>query len=70
MRGTRSIAISLPYAYITDFRSLFWDDIAMLLDWLQGPYGKEWWDNSDDGIDKIAADWSRELANTQRIVLI
>jgi len=27
----------------------------MLLDWLQGPYGKEWWDNGDDGIDKIAA---------------
>ena len=42
----------------------------MLMDWLQGPYGKEWWDNSDDGIDKIAADWSRKLANTQRIVLL
>ena len=26
--------------------------------------------NGDDGIDKIAADWSRELDNTQWIVLI
>ncbi len=42
----------------------------MLLDWLQGPYGKEWWDNGDDDIDKTAADWCREPENTQRIALI
>ncbi len=40
------------------FRPLTPDDYLLLLDWLQRPHVKEWWDDGDDTLDKVAAHYS------------
>ncbi len=41
----------------------------MLLDWLQRPHVKEWWDDGDDTIEKVAAHYCRDPENTKRFVV-
>ena len=41
----------------------------MLLGWLQRPHVKEWWDDGDDTIDKVAAHYSSERENINRFIL-
>ncbi|MEO3429015.1 GNAT family N-acetyltransferase [Pelagibius sp. CAU 1746] len=37
------------------FRPLADADLPMLLDWLQRPHVKEWWDDGDDTLEKVCA---------------
>jgi RimJ/RimL family protein N-acetyltransferase len=37
------------------FRPLAEADLPMLLDWLQRPHVKEWWDDGDDTLEKVVA---------------
>jgi RimJ/RimL family protein N-acetyltransferase len=40
------------------FRPLTPDDYPLLLDWLQRPHVKEWWDDGDDTLEQVAAHYS------------
>lgn len=51
------------------FRSLCSDDFPILLDWLKRPHVKEWWDDGDDTIDKVAAHYSSDTDNTKRFIV-
>lgn len=38
----------------------------MLLIWLQRGHVKEWWDDGDDTLEKVATHYSRDAENTRR----
>jgi RimJ/RimL family protein N-acetyltransferase len=50
------------------FRPLTPDDYPLLLDWLQRPHVKEWWDDGDDTLEKVAAHYSDPDA--ERFILL
>ena len=52
------------------FRPLSPDDFAKLLEWLQRPHVKQWWDNGDDTLDKVAEHYSRDPLTTRRYVAV
>ena len=52
----------------TSFRPLSQDDFAKLLEWLQRPHVKQWWDNGDDTLDRVAEHYSRDPLTTRRFV--
>ena len=41
----------------------------MLLDWLQRPHVKEWWDDGDDTLDKVAEHYGED-DGTERFILL
>ncbi|MPZ10109.1 MAG: GNAT family N-acetyltransferase [Kiloniellaceae bacterium] len=51
------------------FRPLGNDDLAMLLEWLQRPHVKEWWDDGDDTLEKVAAHYADVTDRTRRFIL-
>jgi len=51
------------------FRPLTPADYPLLLDWLQRPHVKEWWDDGDDTLEKVAAHYGDE-DDTVRFLLI
>ncbi|MDQ2808519.1 MAG: GNAT family N-acetyltransferase [Chloroflexota bacterium] len=51
------------------FRPLTPDDYPLLLEWLQRPHVKEWWDDGDDTLDKVATHYGDE-DDTVRFLLI
>ena len=50
------------------FRPMTPDDYPRLLDWLQRPHVKEWWDDGDDTLEKVAAHYSDPDA--ERFILL
>ena len=52
------------------FRPLSPDDFAQLLEWLQRPHVKQWWDNGDDTLDRVAAHYSRDRQTTKRFIAV
>ena len=50
------------------FRPLTPDDYPLLLDWLQRPHVKEWWDDGDDALEQVAAHYSDPDA--ERFILL
>ncbi len=42
----------------------------MLQDWLQRPHIREWWDDGDDTLDKVAAHYSRSPEETKRFLAV
>ncbi len=42
----------------------------MLLDWLQRPHVKQWWDNGDDTLAKVAAHYSMDPDETRRFIVL
>lgn len=50
------------------FRPMTPDDYPLLLDWLQRPHVKEWWDDGDDTLAKVAAHYSDPDA--ERFILL
>ncbi len=52
------------------FRSLGPNDFSTLLDWLQRPHVKEWWDDGDDTIEKVVAHYTSDLENTRRYIVV
>jgi aminoglycoside 6'-N-acetyltransferase len=54
--------------WVSDFRSLTHGDFPLLLEWLQRPHVKEWWDDGDDTLAKVTAHYSRDPENTKRFM--
>lgn len=52
------------------FRPLEETDFELLLEWLQRPHIKEWWDDGDDTIEKVREHYSRDLDETKRFILL
>ena len=51
------------------FRPLRSNDFPILLDWLQRPHVKEWWDNGDDTIGNVTAHFSSNMEATKRFIV-
>ncbi len=51
------------------FRPICSDDLALILEWLQRPHVKEWWDDGDDTIDKVAAHYLSDAEMTKRFIV-
>ncbi len=51
------------------FRPLVPDDFQMLLDWLQQPHVKEWWDDGEDTLEKVSRSYSADPEVTKRFVM-
>jgi len=51
-----------------DFRPLTDADFPLLLEWLGRPHVREWWDDGDDTLAKVAAHYSRDQNDTKRFV--
>lgn len=41
----------------------------MLLEWLQRPHVKEWWDDGDDALDKVAVHYAQDPESTKRFIV-
>jgi RimJ/RimL family protein N-acetyltransferase len=53
------------------FRPLTPADYPLLLEWLQRPHVKEWWDDGDDTLEKVAAHYGdEEDGDTARFLLL
>ncbi len=48
------------------FRPISSDDFPLLLEWLQRQHVKEWWNDGDDTIAKVAARYSSDPKSTRR----
>ena len=54
---------------MVSFRPLEESDFPLLLDWLQRPHVKEWWDDGDDTLAKVSQHYSRDPDTTFRFVI-
>ena len=45
-------------------------DFPTLLDWLQRRHVKEWWDDGDDTLDKVAQHYRRDPVATKRFIAL
>ena len=52
------------------FRPLSSDDFPLLLEWLQRPHVKDWWDDGDDTLEKVVAHYSAAPETTKRFILV
>ena len=51
------------------FRPLDANDFTVLLDWLQRPHVKEWWDDGDDTLEKVTEHYSRDRDKVFRYIV-
>ncbi len=51
-------------------RMLTSDDFPLLLEWLAKPHVKEWWDDGDDTLEKVARHYSHQSPTKQRFILL
>jgi RimJ/RimL family protein N-acetyltransferase len=52
------------------FRPLVEDDFELLLQWLQRPHVKGWWNDGDDTLEKVRQHYTRNPDETRRFVLL
>ncbi len=52
------------------FRPLTAADLPMLLDWLQRPHVKDWWDDGDDTLDKVRRRYTADRGEVKRFILL
>lgn len=52
------------------FRQLDLKDMQLLLEWLQRPHVKEWWDDGDDTLEKVSAHYTSDSDTTKRYLLL
>src|SRR5512133_469323 len=54
------------------FRPLEFADLALLFAWLQRPHVKEWWDDGEDTLDKVVANYGQatDEENVERFILV
>ena len=64
----RGMAKCYPNSMI-HFRPLRSNDLALLLEWLQRPHVKEWWDDGDDTLEKVTAHYTSDTENTRRFIV-
>lgn len=53
-----------------EFRPLTPDDFPLLLEWLSKEHIKEWWDDGDDTLEKIARHYGEEEKGLGRFILV
>ncbi|HEX8831991.1 MAG TPA: GNAT family N-acetyltransferase [Longimicrobium sp.] len=51
------------------FRPLAPDDFPLLLEWLQRPHVREWWDDGDDTLEKVAAHYGADDGTARFLML-
>ena len=51
------------------FKPLEESDYQLLLDWLQAPHIKKWWDDGDDTIEKVTKHYSSDPDTTFRFII-
>lgn len=54
---------------ILSFRPLIEADYPTLLEWLQRPHIKKWWDDGDDTLEKVVEHYAAE-DDTKRFILL
>ena len=52
-----------------EFRSILESDAPLLLDWLQRPHVKEWWNDGDDTLEKVRDHYLSDLEKVSRFIL-
>lgn len=52
------------------FRRLVADDFPLLLEWLSKEHVKQWWDDGDDTLEKVARNYGEEEALLERFILV
>jgi aminoglycoside 6'-N-acetyltransferase len=52
------------------FRPLAADDFPLLLKWLSKEHVKQWWDDDDDTLEKVARNYDEPEASLERFILI
>ena len=52
------------------FRPLVTTDFPLLLEWLQRPHVKEWWNDGEDTLEKVAASYGLPAADEGRFILM
>src|SRR4051812_22419702 len=52
------------------FRPLTPTDFPLLLDWLSRPHVREWWDDGDDTLEKVAQHYGVEEEGLGRFILL
>jgi len=53
-----------------EFKPLEERDFPLLLEWLQRPHVKQWWDDGDDTLEKVRQHYTSDPENTKRFLLI
>ena len=46
------------------------DDLPQLLQWLTSPHVKQWWDDGDDTLEKVAQRYSEQTPTAQSFILL
>ena len=52
------------------FRPLAADDFPLLLEWLSKEHVKQWWDDGDDTLEKVARNYGEEEALLERFIFV
>ncbi len=52
-----------------EFKAISESDYPILLEWLQRPHVKEWWNDGHDTLDKVAASYSSDPDTTKRFIV-
>lgn len=52
------------------FRPLTSDDFPLMLEWLSKAHVKEWWDDGEDTIEKVARNYGEDEEGLERFILI
>ena len=52
------------------FRPLTPDDFPLLFDWLSREHVKEWWDDGEDTLEKVARNYGEEEEGLERFILV
>jgi RimJ/RimL family protein N-acetyltransferase len=52
------------------FRPLTSDDFPLLLDWLSRPHVREWWNDGDDTLEKVARHYGETEVGLGRFILL
>ena len=52
------------------FRPLVTTDFPLLLEWLQRPHVKEWWNDGEDTLEKVAANYGLPADDEERFILM
>jgi aminoglycoside 6'-N-acetyltransferase len=55
---------------ILKFRPLTPADYPLMFHWLSMPHVREWWDDSDDTVEKVAAHYGRYEEGLERFILV
>jgi aminoglycoside 6'-N-acetyltransferase len=52
---------------LISFRPLTGADYPLLLDWLQRPHVKEWWDDGEDTLEKVVAHYGPDAGDEEEV---